>query len=372
MYFNNGVWISGTNYYYTRDHLGSIREVTGTTGLVQARYDYDPYGNQTQLSGTINVDFGYTGLYYHQPSGLNFAPYREYSPALGRWINRDPLTNAEMRQGPNLYEYVRNNPIRSIDPLGLDVRRAINWLNYNPVWIAIQYGVPGSEFVSAGYAAPGIAGLLISLAQRNNFIENWDLFDYSDDGGGGGGGAGGGGGDGGGGDGGGGDGGGGNGGGGDGGGGNGGGGNGGGKPTCNCGEHLVERTNGFENYKQGVVHPADAAPSGVKWYCSKYCEFDSRTMSFPESTPEITRWCALFISIVLILPTISAAIALVEAQRTGVAFYPPNPRLFITEKVTRTASPDEFDEALTASVEHVFFFGSLSFIFFFFYRRLSS
>ena len=59
MYFNNGVQISGSNYYYTHDHLGSIREVTGTSGLVLARYDYDPYGLQTQVSGTMNVDFRY-------------------------------------------------------------------------------------------------------------------------------------------------------------------------------------------------------------------------------------------------------------------------------------------------------------------------
>ena len=35
------------------------------------------------------------------------------------WISRDPLANAEMSQGPNLYEYVRNNPDRYVDPLGL-------------------------------------------------------------------------------------------------------------------------------------------------------------------------------------------------------------------------------------------------------------
>jgi RHS repeat-associated protein len=118
-YFNQGVQISGSDYYYTRDHLGSIREVTGTNGVVLARYDYDPYGQQTQLSGTMSVDFGYTGLYYHQPSGLLLAPYREYSASLGRWISRDPLRNAEFKQGPNLYEYCGDDPINGIDPLGL-------------------------------------------------------------------------------------------------------------------------------------------------------------------------------------------------------------------------------------------------------------
>jgi len=116
MYFDNGVRIGGTNYYYTRDHLGSIRELTGTNELVQARYDYDPYGQQTQLSGTITADFGFTGLYYHQPSGLLLAAYREYSPALGRWLGRDPIGE---RGGINLYGYVLDDPINLIDPLGL-------------------------------------------------------------------------------------------------------------------------------------------------------------------------------------------------------------------------------------------------------------
>jgi len=119
MYFANGVQIGGTNYYYTRDHLGSIREVTGTNEVVQARYDYDPYGQQTLVSGTLTVDFGYTGLYIHQPSGLLFASYRPYIPPLGRWASRDPLAE---RGGINLYGYVLNDPVNYVDPLGL-----VNW-----------------------------------------------------------------------------------------------------------------------------------------------------------------------------------------------------------------------------------------------------
>jgi hypothetical protein len=43
-----------------------------------------------------------------------------------RWISRDPLTDAEMIEGPNLYEYVWNDPIRWIDPLGLGPVPALN------------------------------------------------------------------------------------------------------------------------------------------------------------------------------------------------------------------------------------------------------
>jgi RHS repeat-associated protein len=110
--------VGTTNYFYTRDRLGSIRELTNGSGTVQTRYDYDSYGRRTKVSGTIVVDFGFTGYYFHQPSGLNLALYRAYDADLGRWISRDPLENAEFLQGPNLYGYVGNNPVIYVDPDG--------------------------------------------------------------------------------------------------------------------------------------------------------------------------------------------------------------------------------------------------------------
>jgi RHS repeat-associated protein len=81
------------------------------------------YGYTQTLAGqgdSLYPDFAFTSHYYHARSGLYLAPYRAYSPVLGRWLSRDPLKNAEMRQGPNLYEYVGNNSIRLADPFGLD------------------------------------------------------------------------------------------------------------------------------------------------------------------------------------------------------------------------------------------------------------
>lgn len=106
-----------TTLRYTRDHLGSIRELTDTSGVVQARYDYDPFGVTTKLSGDIESDFGYTAHYRHATSGLYLAPYRAYDPTFGRWISRDPIEEAGAL---NLFGYVLNDPINLIDPLGLE------------------------------------------------------------------------------------------------------------------------------------------------------------------------------------------------------------------------------------------------------------
>jgi RHS repeat-associated protein len=111
-----GEQIGGTNYYFTTDHLGSIREVLDSSSAIQARYSYDPFGRKTLVSGTDLADFGFSGDYFHAASGLDLTHYREYDPNLGRWLSRDPVGEVG---GLNLYGYVGNDPIGRVDPLGL-------------------------------------------------------------------------------------------------------------------------------------------------------------------------------------------------------------------------------------------------------------
>ena len=102
--------------YYTKDHLGSVRELVDGSGAVHARYEYSPYGERTKVAGDLDCDFGFTGHYTHNASGLVLAPYRAYDPTTDRWLSRDPI---EEEGGINLYGYVGNGPVVRIDPLGL-------------------------------------------------------------------------------------------------------------------------------------------------------------------------------------------------------------------------------------------------------------
>ena len=90
-FFDNGQTIGGGNYFYTKDHLGSIREMTDSSGTVQAQYGYAPYGAVSVLYQSLPADFRYAAMYMHERSGLHLTKYRIYNSVLGRWASRDPL-----------------------------------------------------------------------------------------------------------------------------------------------------------------------------------------------------------------------------------------------------------------------------------------
>jgi len=123
-FFAQGEQIGSQSYYYTFDHLGSVREMTDSSGTIVARYDYDPYGRVTLVSGTNLSDFQYAGYYAHATSGLNLTMYRAYDSNTARWLSRDPIGE---NGGINLYGYVGNDPIYWVDGLGLSA--VINYSN---------------------------------------------------------------------------------------------------------------------------------------------------------------------------------------------------------------------------------------------------
>lgn len=97
-------------------HLRSALGLTDDNGALLTQYTYEPFG-QTTVTGTASTNsFQYTGR-ENDETGLYFYRARYYSPLLQRFISEDPIG---FRGGDtNLYAYVKNDPLNSFDPLGL-------------------------------------------------------------------------------------------------------------------------------------------------------------------------------------------------------------------------------------------------------------
>jgi RHS repeat-associated protein len=115
-FYPQGEQVGAVKYFYTKDHLGSIREVMGANGTVVSSSRYDAWGARTTVGAQDAASFGFTGHLEHKELGLVFTLYRAYDPATGRWLSRDPIGETG---GINLYGYVSNNPVNLWDLLGL-------------------------------------------------------------------------------------------------------------------------------------------------------------------------------------------------------------------------------------------------------------
>jgi len=111
----------GTNtFYYHKDGLGSVVNLTDGAGNVMKGYTYKSFGEIYAETGALVQPFTFTGREYDPESGLYYYRGRYYDPRVGRFLTKDPI---ELAEGDvNLYRYVINNPINLIDPYGLHER----------------------------------------------------------------------------------------------------------------------------------------------------------------------------------------------------------------------------------------------------------
>jgi len=106
---------SGNTSYYLPDGLGSTSQLTNSAGTITDRYAYDAFGATRSQSGATANDWRFTGQQqdYNANRGLYDLRARMYDPALGRFLQRDPLPFVQR------YAYAGDNPANYVDPRGL-------------------------------------------------------------------------------------------------------------------------------------------------------------------------------------------------------------------------------------------------------------
>ena len=101
--------------YLHADHEGTPRLATSATKAVVWRWEGRAFGESVP-TGSVTVNLRYAGQYFDSETGLYYNNARYYDPRIGRYISSDPIGLAG---GLNTYNYVHNNPLRYVDPLGL-------------------------------------------------------------------------------------------------------------------------------------------------------------------------------------------------------------------------------------------------------------
>jgi RHS repeat-associated protein len=175
--------ITGSNpiaQYYDYNDLGSVADLTTSTGESASDYSYDAFGNllTPQASGDTNR-YLFSTKEFETRSGLSYFGGRYYDPEVGRWATPDPLGFVD---GVNPYLYVNDNPVNLVDPYGLCGQnigeRVLDWANdniFNNPELAPLFALPGVG--ALGMEAQEAESLAANTAENAAEIEeNYQRF----------------------------------------------------------------------------------------------------------------------------------------------------------------------------------------------------
>ncbi|MEI6243033.1 MAG: RHS repeat-associated core domain-containing protein, partial [Chlamydiota bacterium] len=120
-----GIEISGEMYVPYLDTQDNVMALfSATTSELCEMYQYSAFGEEIicDITGEplstsqLHNLWRYRGGRAEEEIGLIFFHNRFYDPQVGRWLTPDPLGFVD---GPNLYAYVNNNPLKYSDRFGL-------------------------------------------------------------------------------------------------------------------------------------------------------------------------------------------------------------------------------------------------------------
>jgi RHS repeat-associated protein len=112
---------AGTFNYHV-DPIGTVTDVTNSSGTAQWKYEYEAYGaplTTTNVSGSAPENrLRFNGQQLDPETSLYHLRARQYDPALGRFGALDPVENPLLDPYAGPYVYVNGRPLMLIDPLG--------------------------------------------------------------------------------------------------------------------------------------------------------------------------------------------------------------------------------------------------------------
>ncbi len=114
-------YAAGTTAFDHSDWLGTVRVSTGAAGSILNSFTSLPFGDALNTIGSSPIHF--TGKERDSESGLDNFGARYDSSSMGPFMTPDPVVITTERlydpQQLNGYSYVRNNPLRFLDPTGM-------------------------------------------------------------------------------------------------------------------------------------------------------------------------------------------------------------------------------------------------------------
>ncbi|MDZ4712109.1 MAG: RHS repeat-associated core domain-containing protein [bacterium] len=112
---------SGNPFFYLKDHLGSVRSITDANLGVVSSQDYDAWGYllQGRQYDSDESVYKFTGKERDKESEYDYFGARYYDARVANWTSVDPLMEKHFDFSP--YNYVLRNPMRLVDPDGMQV-----------------------------------------------------------------------------------------------------------------------------------------------------------------------------------------------------------------------------------------------------------